>query len=149
MTLVPTSESGNTSIKSLDNRRVYEVMGGAQENPDTTITDFEGRTITRRAHSLKIDGGAARVTVRWRFTNVGSATVNGTPVMLAGGAEGPAIEFDHASSSLVEWQAGAPPAPVAAPVPAAQPATPKAAPAPTKKKSTTTHHRRRSRRRKR
>ena len=117
MTLVPASESGNNSIKSLDNRRVYEVMGGAAEMPNTTITDFEGRTISRRAHSLKIDGNAARVTVRWRFGNVSGATVNGTPVTLAAGADGPSIEFDHASSSLVEWQAGMPPPPVAVPAP--------------------------------
>jgi len=116
MTLVPPNESGNTAIKSLDNRRVYEVMGGAADMPDTTITDFEGRTIARRAHSLKIDGNAARVTVRWRFGNVGSATVNGTPATLVAGADGPSIEFDHAATSLVEWREGMPPAPVAAPV---------------------------------
>jgi hypothetical protein len=121
MTLVPTSESGNTSVKSLDNRRVYEVIGGTADSPDTTITDFEGRTVARRAHSLKIDGGAARVTVRWRFGNVGSATVNGTPATLQASAEGPSIEFDHGSSSLVEWQEGAPPAPVVEPVPAPAP----------------------------
>jgi alpha-D-xyloside xylohydrolase len=117
MTLVPSAESGNTTVKSLDNRRVYEVIGGAADSPDTTITDFEGRTITRRAHSLKIDGNASRVTVRWRFGNVASATVNGTPVMLAANADGPSIDFDHGSSSLVEWQEGAPPAPVTAPAP--------------------------------
>jgi alpha-D-xyloside xylohydrolase len=127
MTLVPPSESGNTTIKSLDSRRVYEILGGAADSPDTTITDFEGRTITRRAHSLKIDGSAARVTVRWRFGNVGSATVNGTPVMLAANADGPSIDFDHARSSLVEWQEGTPPAPVA--VPAPEPAPTAAAPA--------------------
>jgi hypothetical protein len=124
MTLVPSSESGNTSIKSLDNRRVYEVIGGSSDSPDTTITDFEGRTISRRAHSLKIDGSAARITVRWRFGNVGSATVNGTPVMLAANADGSSIEFDHASSSLVEWQEGTPPAPVAVPAPAPTAAAP-------------------------
>jgi alpha-D-xyloside xylohydrolase len=118
MTLVPPAESGNSSIKSLDNRRVYEVIGGAADSPDTTITDFEGRTVARRAHSLKIDGGAARVTVRWRFGNVGSATVNGTPATLQAGTEGPSIEFDHGSASLVEWQEGAPPASVVEPVPA-------------------------------
>ena len=121
MTLVPSSESGNTSIKSLDNRRVYEIVGGSAESPDTTVTDFEGRTIARRAHSLKIDGPAARVTVRWRFGNIGSATVNGTPATLQANADGPSIDFDHGSSSLVEWQEGTPPAPIAAPAPTPAP----------------------------
>jgi len=121
MTLVPSSESGNTSIKSLDNRRVYEIVGGSAESPDTTVTDFEGRTIARRAHSLKIDGPAARVTVRWRFGNIGRATVNGTPATLQANADGPSIDFDHGSSSLVEWQEGTPPAPIAAPAPTPAP----------------------------
>lgn len=113
MTLVPPAESGNTTLHALDNRRVYEVIGGAAEMPDTTITDFEGRTVSRRAHSLRIEGKAARVTVRWRFGNVSGATVNGTPVTLAANVDGPSIEFDHTSSSVVEWQAGPPPAPPA------------------------------------
>jgi len=122
MTLVPPAESGNTTLHALDNRRVYEVIGGAAEMPDTTITDFEGRTVSRRAHSLRIEGKPARVTVRWRFGNVSGASVNGTPVTLAANADGPSIEFDHASSSVVEWQAGPPPAPPAIAVPAPEPA---------------------------
>jgi len=121
MTLVPPAESGNTTLHALDNRRVYEVIGGAAEMPDTTITDFEGRTVSRRARSLRIEGKPARVTVRWRFGNISGATVNGTPVTLAANTDGPSIEFDHTSSSVVEWQAGPPPAPpaIAAPAPPA------------------------------
>ena len=55
MTLVPPSESGNTAVKSLDDRRVYEVIGGGAGQ--TAVTDFEGRALVRTAHSLKINGG--------------------------------------------------------------------------------------------
>jgi alpha-D-xyloside xylohydrolase len=103
MTLVPPSESGNTAVKSLDNRRVYEVIGGGAGQ--TAITDFEGRELVRAAHSLKINGGpAARVTVRWRFGAVAGATVNGVPFPVQPTPDGPAIEFDHTAESLVAWQ---------------------------------------------
>ena len=103
MTLVPPSESGNTAVKSLDNRRVYEVIGGGAGQ--TAITDFEGRELVRAAHSLKINGGpAARVTVRWRFGAVAGATVNGVPFPVQPTPDGPAIELDHTAESLVAWQ---------------------------------------------
>jgi alpha-D-xyloside xylohydrolase len=103
MTLVPEKESGNTAVKSLDDRRVYEVIGGSAG--ETRITDFEGRVVVRGAKSLKISGGpAARVTVRWRFGAVASVTVNGVAVQVQAGAEGPSVEFDYAAESLVEWQ---------------------------------------------
>jgi len=102
MTLVPQSESGNTTVKSLDDRRVYEVIGsGAAE---TTLTDFEGRKVLRSARSLKITGDSARVIVRWRFGTVAKASVNGAPVTVKKGADGPLIEFDHAAESLVVWE---------------------------------------------
>jgi alpha-D-xyloside xylohydrolase len=114
MTLVPQSESGNTTVKSLDDRRVYEVIGalpgtatagGQAAGTETTITDFEGRTLTRSDRSLRITGSsAARVIVRWRFGKVANATVNGVPVTVQTGADGPFCEFDHAAESLVEWQ---------------------------------------------
>jgi hypothetical protein len=112
MTLVPPSESHNTTVKSLDNRRVYEVIGGAGE---THLTDFEGRALTRTANSLRIQGEAARVIVRWRFGSVASATVNGAPAQVQlDGLDGPYVEFDHTAASVVEWQEG-PPSPPAAP----------------------------------
>jgi len=139
MTLVPPAESGNTTVKSLDSRRVYEVIGGGAGGE---VTDFEGRVLARGANSLKITGGAARVTVRWRFGSVAGATVNGTPATVEGGADGPSVTFDHAAASLVEWREGVPPTPVVEPA-AAPAAVVAPAPTPTKK---TTH--RRSRRRK-
>jgi alpha-D-xyloside xylohydrolase len=103
MTLVTQKESGNTAVKSLDDRRVYELIGG--EAGESTITDFEGRVVVRAAKSLKISGGpAARVNVRWRFGTVASATVNGVAVQVQAGAGGPFVEFDYAAESLVEWQ---------------------------------------------
>jgi alpha-D-xyloside xylohydrolase len=106
MTLVPQSESGNTTVKSLDDRRVYEVIaaGAVAGAGETRLTDFEGRTLVRGAGSLKITGSKAHVMVRWRFGTVASATVNGATVTVQAGADGPFVEFDHASESLVEWK---------------------------------------------
>jgi alpha-D-xyloside xylohydrolase len=105
MTLVPQSESGNTTVKSLDDRRVYEInddAGGA-----STITDFEGRTVARSGKTLKITGdSAAHMIVRWRFARPKSVTVNGKSAQVienaAGGWVG--VEFDHSKESLVEWK---------------------------------------------
>ena len=144
MTLVPQKESGNTAVKSLDDRRVYEVIGGGTGSAETTLTDFEGRVLTRTENSLKITGEAARMTVRWRFGSVASATVNGARATIETGADGPYVAFDHAAESVVEWKEGVvewkegvPETPVVAPAP-------KRAPKPPAK---TTH--RRSRRKKR
>jgi alpha-D-xyloside xylohydrolase len=105
MTLVPQSESGNTAVKSLDDRRVYEVLPGGAGTSEARITDFEGRVVVRGARSLRISGSsAARVIVRWRFGAVSKATVNGVPVAVRAGADGPYVEFDHAAESLVEWE---------------------------------------------
>ena len=46
MTLVPQSESGNKTIHTLDDRRVYELIGPAAATA-TSIIDFEGRTLLR------------------------------------------------------------------------------------------------------
>jgi alpha-D-xyloside xylohydrolase len=119
MTLVPPSESHNTTVKALDNRRVYEVIGGA--SGETSLTDFEGRVLTRTADSLTIRGEAARIAVRWRFGSVAGATVNGVAESVQAGADGPYIEFDHTAESVVAWQQGQPPA-ESAPVPAVVPA---------------------------
>jgi alpha-D-xyloside xylohydrolase len=109
MTLVPEKESGNTTVKSLDDRRVYEVIAG-NEPGETKITDFEGRAVTRSGNSLKISGAAARVIVRWRFSNITNATVNGSAVTVQAGANGPYAEFDHTAESVVAWTEGPRPA---------------------------------------
>ena len=119
MTLVPQKESGNATVTSLDERRVYEVIGS--EAADARLTDFEERSVVRAGRSLKISGSAARLTVRWRFGSVEGVTVNGAPVATQAGADGPSVEFDHAGESTVAWNEGAPPAPVL-PAPEAPPA---------------------------
>ncbi|QHN02025.1 glycoside hydrolase family 31 protein [Granulicella sp. WH15] len=104
MTLVPQSESGNSSVKTLDNRRVYELLGPAASKP-TSITDFEGRTLVRTGDTLDIVGSAAaRMIVRFRFQHPRSVTCNGAPVSIKNDANGPYIEFDHAGSSKITWQ---------------------------------------------
>jgi alpha-D-xyloside xylohydrolase len=100
MTLVPQSESRNTTVKSLDDRRVYELVGTG----DAKLTDFEGRALIRTANSLKITGDSvAHVIVRWKFAHATGVSVNGVPVKLQTGPDGPFVEFDHGSESLVEW----------------------------------------------
>ena len=109
MTLVPQKESGNTKVKSLDDRRVYEVIGGLvrvrRSLHRRRLPTSRGEWWCAAAKSLKISGGpAARVTVRWRFGRVASATVNGVAVQVQAGADGASVEFDYAAVSLVEWQ---------------------------------------------
>jgi alpha-D-xyloside xylohydrolase len=104
MTLVPPAESGNATIKSLDDRRVYELLPIANDSQTVTITDFEGRTLARSAHSLEINGKAARVTVRWRFDPINSVTLEGTPLDLHTDAGGRYVEFDHTGRSTLNWK---------------------------------------------
>lgn len=110
MTLVPFSESGNNTVPSMDDRRVYEVMGGPVDEKAAVQTDFEGRKLTRGEGSLKIEDGVntlvtpAKVTVRWRFGTVTAATVDGATVELKTGADGPYVEFSHTGTNLVEWK---------------------------------------------
>ncbi len=101
MTLVPEKESGNKTVKSIDNRRVYEMTGtGSGEG---AMVDFEGRRLVRRARALKISGDPARVTVRWRFADVKSVTVNGSGLKVAVKDGVSSVEFDHLSESEVTW----------------------------------------------
>lgn len=101
MTLVPSKESGNTAVKSLDDRRVYEMTGSSTGN--TEITDFEGRRIVRDGRTLKITGGAAKVTVRWRFAELKNVTVNGTTARVQVKDGLSSVEFDHGSETKVSW----------------------------------------------
>ena len=103
MTLVPAAESGNKTVKTMDDRRVYEVVGSAVAAATTTV-DFEGRTVVRSANSLTITGDAkAHVIVRWRFGKVQSATVDGAAVKVQNDAAGPFVEFEYAKQSTVAW----------------------------------------------
>jgi alpha-D-xyloside xylohydrolase len=104
MTLVPPAESGNATIKSLDDRRVYELFPTANDSQSVTITDFEGRTLARTAHSLEINGKAARVTVRWRFDPVHSVTLGEAPLDLQTDANGHYVEFNHSGRTTLNWK---------------------------------------------
>ncbi len=105
MTLVPQSESGNKTVKTLDDRRVYELIGPAAATA-TSIADFEGRTVLRSDNTLMISGdSAAHVILRWRFATPKSVTVNGSAVNVTNDADGvPTVEFDHTGTSNVAWQ---------------------------------------------
>jgi alpha-D-xyloside xylohydrolase len=104
MTLVPQSESGNTQVRSMDDRRVYEIYGGG-ESAESKRTDFEGRVVTRTGNRLVISGdSAAHVVVRWRFAKVRSVTVGGAEMKVQTGEGGSYVEFDHLKESVVSWQ---------------------------------------------
>ena len=104
MTLVSAAESGNKTLKTLDDRRIYELHGPPGPAP-TTITDFEGRTLVQSANSLAITGDfAAHIIVRWRFQKIVSATVDGNVAKLQNDALGAFIEFDYLKQSAIAWQ---------------------------------------------
>ncbi|MGC2399194.1 MAG: TIM-barrel domain-containing protein, partial [Acidobacteriaceae bacterium] len=88
MTLVPLAESRNAAIKALDDRRVYELWPTTGEREPATLTDFEGRRLSRTANSVAIYGKAAKITVRWRFAHVASATLGEAPLELHQDADG-------------------------------------------------------------
>jgi alpha-D-xyloside xylohydrolase len=103
MTLVPQSESGNRSVKAMDDRRIYELIDGPG---GAAITDFEGRKVERGANSLKTTGdSAAHMIVRWRSGRPSGVTVNGATVKVETGDGGVAfVEFDHLKESSLAWQ---------------------------------------------
>jgi alpha-D-xyloside xylohydrolase len=104
MTLVPSSESGNRTIHTLDDRRVFELLGPAASQP-TTITDFEGRSLTRSGNTLTIAGeSVAHILVRFRFQPVRTITLDGGPMPIKKDQFGPFIEFDYTGHSTVKWQ---------------------------------------------
>ncbi len=105
MTLVPQSESGNKTVQTLDDRRVYEIVGPAAASA-TSILDFEGRTILRSENTLQISGDSvAHIILRWRFTTPRSATVNGASVPIHNDTNGiPTAEFDYNGNAAISWQ---------------------------------------------
>jgi alpha-D-xyloside xylohydrolase len=100
MTLVPANEYADKQVKSLDNRRVYEIWPG--EKPES-IQDFEGRTIMHEDGTLTITGAPAHIVLRWRFESPRTITVNGRDVPAVRTADGVSIEFDHADKTALKW----------------------------------------------
>jgi alpha-D-xyloside xylohydrolase len=118
MTLVPATESGNTHLATLDQRRVYEILGEAAAG-ERKFTDFEGRTLVRSGNSLTItptppgkDGHASdpnapktQVILRWRFSTPRTATVNGSGADIKADANGtPTVAFDLLGPTTITWQ---------------------------------------------
>jgi alpha-D-xyloside xylohydrolase len=104
MTLVPQKEYKDQKVKSLDDRRVYEIYPGA---PLRALTDFEGRQLTPGAQpgSLVLTGPGAQVTLRWRFGGPANVTLNDQklePVKAADGSV--SVEFDQSGTSRLKWQ---------------------------------------------
>lgn len=104
MTLVPKEESGNAAVKSLDTRRIYEVIPNADSSIRIENEDFEGRKIIRKQNSLSIDGRSARVIIRWRFGGVKNVKVNGTVYKIMVDTSEPYIEVDHKQHTEIVWQ---------------------------------------------
>jgi alpha-D-xyloside xylohydrolase len=103
MTLVPADRYADNSVKSLDNRRVYEIYPGAKLE---SIQDFEGRTISPGSEpgTLTISGAPAHVLLRWRFARPAALTVNGRAMALLRSADGGSVEFDHTDKTAVVWR---------------------------------------------
>ena len=103
MTLVPAGEYADKSVKSMDNRRVYEIYPGSKVE---AIRDFEDRSIQPGAQSssLTITGAPAHMMIRWRFTAPHTATVNGRTIAPARQADGSGIEFDHTGTTEITWR---------------------------------------------
>jgi alpha-D-xyloside xylohydrolase len=102
MTLVPAGQFADTSVKAMDNRRVYEIYPGSLRK----IQDFEGRSIQPGAEpgTLRISGPPAHIILRWRFASPGRFTVNGRTSSTERSREGTTGEFDHNQSSDIRWQ---------------------------------------------
>jgi hypothetical protein len=105
--LVPANEYTDTSVKSIDNRRVYEIYPIAEPGAKLeSIQDFEGRSISSGGEpgDLTITGAPAHITLRWRFASPRTVTVNGRAVPAVRPAEGAQIEFDHTDETALRWR---------------------------------------------
>jgi alpha-D-xyloside xylohydrolase len=106
MTLVPASDYADKQVKSIDNRRVYEIYPPSKGGKLESIQDFEGRVIEEGGEpgSLTITGPPAHVILRWRFGGPRTVTVNGRAVPALRTADGVSIEFDHADKTALLWR---------------------------------------------
>ena len=115
VTLVPTAESANKDLHTLElgehARRIYELLGPPAATP-TSITDFEGRILTRAGDTLTISAPtlnvpkSTRVILRWRFSNPHTATLNGATLPIRTDPSGiPTAEFDQPDTAAkIAWQ---------------------------------------------
>ncbi len=107
LTLVPAEESGSTAVKTIDDRRVFEVVAGMPAGP-VSWTDFEGRAMRRDGATLQIGAAksAAQVTVTWRSEHPGSVTVDGKAVSATAAGAGSAVVFavPAGRETIVTWK---------------------------------------------
>lgn len=108
MTLVPAGEYADKSVRSMDNRRVYEIYPGSKLE---SIQDFEGRTLqpvdqaNGDAAAVTITGAPAHLILRWRFNGPHTVSVNGRAMQVNHGANNViSVEFDHTDKTAVTWR---------------------------------------------
>lgn len=102
MTLVPPGQYSDKRVKSLDNRRIYEIYPGKVR----PVTDFEGRTVEPApAGHIRISGKPAEVTLRWRFQAPRQVIINGKPVPLVRSKNQTSVHFLHRDTTDIhtEW----------------------------------------------
>ncbi len=97
MTLVPASQFANRNVKSLDDRRVYEIYAGAATS---TLRDFEDRMLDRNSNALTISGKPAHVILRWRFAPPRSVSIAGRSLPISNGE----VELDHRDKTTISWE---------------------------------------------
>ena len=101
MTLVPAAESGNKTVHTMDDRRVYEV-GGA-DSGRVALKDFEGRSLVRDGRTLLIEGKPAQVIVRWRFGEAREVSLNGASVQVTTKDGGSSVSFALHERAVLRW----------------------------------------------
>jgi alpha-D-xyloside xylohydrolase len=104
MTLVPQADFKDAAVKTLDDRRVYELYPGRELR---SLTDFEARKLNYdpAKRTLVIVGAAARLTFRWRFAHPSTVTVNGRKLdKLTATADGTSVEFAHQGTTTLSWR---------------------------------------------
>ena len=101
MTLVPAAGRGGQTVHSMDDRRVYEVVG--EDSGKAEIKDFEGRSVVREGRTLTIEGKPAQVTVRWRFGGAKSVTVNGAAVHVETKDAASTVTFSLVQRAVLHW----------------------------------------------
>ena len=96
-----TTIHGNGS--SCGSRCLFDLLPAYSDEAPRVEKDADGRVLTRDDHSFRIEGAATHAIVRWRFTQVADARVNGVPVAVLSSPEGFYAAFEHTGTSTVEW----------------------------------------------
>jgi alpha-D-xyloside xylohydrolase len=104
MTLVSWKGPGPSPVRTLDDRRVYEIYPGQIRG----LEDFEGRRLEPGMDggrtTLRLTGAPARVTIVWRFQHPTGVTLNGVPVSVQSAGGSVSLTLAHAKESRVAWE---------------------------------------------